>query len=66
MANLDMEADILLKETATRQLMVDRLLGWSAPQEYAMRMIVPIAAGAVGLFAWSAWGDESQQRRPQS
>jgi hypothetical protein len=61
MTDIEGKANVLLKEAATRQLMVDRLLGRSVWKEYVMQMLVPLSAMAAALFAWSAWGHESQQ-----
>ena len=56
MTDIDVKADLLLKDTATRQLMVDRLLRRSGWQDFPTRMLPTIAAVAGALFAWSAWG----------
>ncbi len=55
MTNPDVQADILLKEAALRQGLVDRLLARSAWGEHAARGLVTLPAVAGALFVWSVW-----------
>jgi hypothetical protein len=55
MSDIDTKANVLLRGTAARQAVVDRLLGRSIWNGFVTAMLVPVIASLVFLIAWSGW-----------
>ena len=58
---IEAKANVLLREAAARQTIVDRLLGRSVWNTFVRAMIVPVISNVLFLLLWSIWA----QRRPE-
>lgn len=59
--DIEAKANVLLREVAARQIVVDRLLGRSVWNGLVRAMTVPVIANVLFLLVWSVWA----QSRPE-
>jgi len=59
--DIEAKANVLLREAAARQIIVDRLLGRSVWNGLVRAMMVPVIADVLFLLVWSIWA----QNRPE-
>jgi len=59
--DIEAKANVLLRDAAARQIIVDRLLGRSVWNGLVRAMIVPVIANVLFLLIWSIWA----QNRPE-
>jgi len=55
MSDIERKANVLLRDTAARQAIVDKLLGRSLWNWFVTAMLVPVLANLLFLIAWSGW-----------
>jgi hypothetical protein len=55
MSDIERRAAVLLREAASRQAVVDRLLGRSIWNGFVSAMVVPVIANCVFLVLWAGW-----------
>lgn len=55
MTDMETKANVLLRESAARQVVVDQLLGRSMWHGLVRGLAVPVIANVVFLLAWSLW-----------